>query len=188
MNTGSMQEMTEEWVDFWMAWLKKQDCRYFYSLNYFAQSLDNMAEGANTWSPRLTPDWIVRLQRADPAFVKQQSTRNFAEILAEKPLTKPSVSQQTLLAWCELTRGRILDNQMLLEAMDIVRMYPSEDIMWDLLVRCVEEMRTIPKEAYYLAQYLAEHASPAFRMQNGERLENLRSQLHLVRSSGQEDL
>lgn len=188
MNTGSIQEMTEEWVDFWMEWLKKQDCRYFYSLNYFAQPLAYMMEGANTWSPRLTADWIVRLQSFNPAFVKQQSTRNFAEILAEKPLDKPSINQEMLLARYELTKYRILDNQMLLEAMDIVRLYPNEDIMWDLLVRCVEEMRTIPKEAYYLAQYLAEHASPAFRMQNGERLENLRSQLHLVRSSGQEDL
>jgi hypothetical protein len=171
-----------------MEWLKKQDCRYFYSLNYFAQPLDNMAEGANAWSPRLTPDWIVRLQRFDPPFTKQQSSRNFAEILAEKPLVKSSINQELLLARYELTKQRILDGQILLEAMDIVRVYPSEDVMWDLLLRCVSEMRTVPKEAYYLAYYLAKHASVAFQAQNGKQLQDLCSQLQLVRSRGREDL
>ena len=97
INTGSMQEMTEEWVDFWMEWLKKQTCRYFYSLNYFAQPLKFMAEGANTWSPRLTADWIVQFQTSQsPQWFR--GGRNFAEILAEKPVNRPSFNEEKLLA------------------------------------------------------------------------------------------
>ena len=187
VNTGSMQEMTEEWVDFWMEWLKEQSCRYFYSVNYFAQPLANMAEGSNTWSPRLTTDWIIRLQTFNPAFLKQQSQRNFAEIFAEKLVHKRPIRQEILVDRYELIRERFLDCQMLLEAMNIIRMYPSEEIMWDLLQRCVREMPSIPKEAYYLAEHLTKYATLAFKAENGRQLEILRSQLHLVRSSGQED-
>ena len=45
VNTGSMQEMPDEWIDYWMAWLDRQSCRYFYSHNYFGLALDFMAEG-----------------------------------------------------------------------------------------------------------------------------------------------
>jgi hypothetical protein len=188
VNTGSMQEMTEEWVDFWMEWLQKQNCRYFYSLNYFAQPLGYMAEGANTWSPRLTSDWVVRLQRFDPCFVKQQTTRNLAEILAEKMSVKSSINQEMLQYRYDVTQDRFLDGQTLLEAMDIIRLTQSEEMIWNLLQRCMTEMSTIPKEAYYLAEHLAEHATPAFQAQRGEQLQNLRSQLYLVRSEGQENL
>jgi uncharacterized coiled-coil protein SlyX len=33
INTGSMQEMTDEWIDFYIDWLNRYDTRYFYSLN-----------------------------------------------------------------------------------------------------------------------------------------------------------
>ncbi len=52
INTGSMQEMTEEWIDFWMLWLKRQDCRFFYSMNYFGQPLNFLAESGKRLSPR----------------------------------------------------------------------------------------------------------------------------------------
>ena len=188
VNTGSLQEMTEEWVDFWMEWLKNQDSRYFYSMNYFAQPLAYMAEAANTWSPRLTPDWEVRFQRFDPTFQKLHTSRSFAEILAEKPPTKPAIAQQALSTQYELTKHRIMDGNTLLEAMDIVRMHPDEEIMWDLLQRCVSEMRTIPKEAYYLAEYLDKHASPNFREQNDRKLRDLHLNLRRIRSSGKEDV
>lgn len=187
VNTGSMQEMTEEWIDFWMEWLRRQECHYFYSLNYFAQPLDNMAEGANTWSPRLASQWVVRLQAFNPPLVRQQSVRNYAEILAAKPAVEPSISPDGLLARYDLTRHRVLDGQLLLEAMDIVRTYPDEHIMWDLLVRCVSEMRPVAKEAFYLAEYLAKHGSTAFHEHSGGELQKLRSELRRLRQSGRED-
>ncbi len=63
VNTGSLQEMTEEWVGFWMSWLDQQPCRFFYSLNYFGQPLADMREGANSWSPRLGSNWQSNLLR-----------------------------------------------------------------------------------------------------------------------------
>lgn len=186
INTASLQEMTEEWVDFWMQWLRVQDCRWFYSLNYFAQPLNYRgSESSNSWSPRLTPEWTARLLTFNPAFIRLQSINNYAEILAEKK--SPIPSQQTLSRY-QLTKDRILDGQILLEAMDIVRFHPDEEIIWDLLLRCITEMPRIPKEAWYLAERLAKNVSVTFYEHHGGQLRKLHQQLDSIRSGGQENL
>ena len=84
VNTGSLPEMTEEWVDFWMDYLDAANVSLFYSLNYFGQPLEFMSESMNAWSPRLHPRWTARLLRAEPYFVMTQTTRVFAETMYEK--------------------------------------------------------------------------------------------------------
>ncbi len=187
INTGSLGEMPNEWVDFWMQWLREQDCQWFYSLNYFAQPLDNLQDGESLYSLLLPSNWVTRLQVFNPAFVMLQAPRNFAEILAQKQASAPTTSKEKLSFRYQLTKDKVLDCQTLLEAMDIVRLDEDGDIMWDLLVRCITEMPRIPKEAYYLAEYLAKHASPAFITRNGEQLQKLRKRLDFVYSSGRED-
>jgi hypothetical protein len=190
INTGSMQEMTDEWVDFWMQWLKKQDCRWFYSVNYFASPLSSLPETRSTWSPRLTSEWTVRLQRFNPAFVKIHGifNRNIAEILAQKQSNAPRVSRQSAESQYRLMQEKIFDGQVLLESLDIIHSHPDEGIMWDLLQRCATEMPVIPKESWYLADYLDKHAGTAFQARHGDELRYLRRQLNLVRSGSQEDL
>ena len=187
INTGSMQEMPESWVDFWMNWLKNQNCRYFYSLNSFAHPLENMKEMVNAWSPRLSPEWMIRLQRFDPPFVKQQGAYRFAEILAEK-IHRNVTDPVTLAARYDATKQRYMDGQLLLECMDVVRLYPREDIVWDLLKRCHSEMKPIPKEAYWLACYLSSLASTAFKEKRGAEFEQIWSDLKNLRTGGREDV
>jgi hypothetical protein len=59
-NTLSMQEMTDEWVDWYMRWLDMQPCRYFYSANFFGTALARMREGRNSWSPRPSSGWWLQ--------------------------------------------------------------------------------------------------------------------------------
>ncbi|MFC1559494.1 putative sugar O-methyltransferase [Candidatus Margulisiibacteriota bacterium] len=188
INTGSLNEMTEEWVDFWMEWIDKQDCRFFYSQNFFAQRLDFMAEGCSTWTPRLKKDWRIRLQVFNPHFVMQQTYRSVGEILAEKLSAADRTPEPILVAQYESTKERYLDGQMLMEAIDIFRICPREDINLDLLVRCVNEMNPIPKEAYYLAEYLNTHASPDFMSNINNEFKEIRSKLHSIRAAGRENL
>jgi hypothetical protein len=56
-NRGSMQEMTDAWIDWYMERLDRQPCRFFWSLNYFAPPLVYILEGHNSWSPRPSPHW-----------------------------------------------------------------------------------------------------------------------------------
>ncbi|SRR5258706_7879026 len=186
INTGSMQEMTEEWIDFWMLWLKRQDCRFFYSLNYFGQPLNFLAESGNVWSPRPTPEWTARIQRFNPAFVMQQTNRNYAEMLYEKTGASPLASPTALGARYQLIRERFLNGQTLLECMDIVRLNAGEEIMWDLLQRAMD-MRTLPKEAYFLAETLHRTGSGQFRRLHGEKLTEIIAHLQQVRALGREN-
>lgn len=186
VNTGSMQEMTTEWIDFWMAWLKRQDSRFFYSLNYFCQPLNFLAESGNVWSPRPTPEWTARLLRFNPAFVMQQTTRNYAEIIYEKTGAGPLGSPTALEARYEQVRERLLQGQALLECMDIVRLNADENIMWDLLQRAME-LPTLPKEAYYLAETLRKTGSEKFQKLHGNKLTEFTAQLQRVRAAGREN-
>jgi hypothetical protein len=78
MNTGSMQEMTDTWIDWYMDWLDQQPCKYFYSDNFFANALANIREGHNSWSPRPSARW----QMIRSAFYS--GVRNIAVMMFEK--------------------------------------------------------------------------------------------------------
>lgn len=186
-NTGSMQEMPDEWIDFWMNWLSKQDCRWFYSMNYFGQPLNSLMETGNMWSPRLNSDWVVRRQQFDPPFLRQQSERNFAELIAEKDPQHGLGGSEKARARYDMTRHRIIDNQMLMEVMDIVRLGADEDVLWDALQRIMSQSVPVPKEAYYLADKLAKDGSPEFRRQHGEKLAETFAKLKSIRASGREN-
>ena len=56
-NTGSLQEMTDEFVRFYMDWLDRSKAEFFYSSNYFAQPIDRLMEGMNYAAPVLGPRW-----------------------------------------------------------------------------------------------------------------------------------
>lgn len=182
-----MQEMTDEWIDLWMGWLARQDCRWFYSMNYFGQPLDCLMETGNMWSPRLTPEWTVRLLKSDPALLRQQSTRNFAELLAEKVPGQTRPSSDVLRARYELTRQRQMDNQTLLEVMDILRFGLDETICWDALQRLMAEVRSFPKEAFFLADHLTRRGTAEFQDKSGTQLAGYMAQLRRARAGGQEN-
>lgn len=186
-NTGSMQEMPDEWIDFWMAWLSRQDCRWFYSMNYFGQPLDSLMETGNMWSPRLNSDWVVRRQQFDPPFLRQQSDRNFAELIAEKVPQHGLGGREKARARYDMTRHRIMDNQMLMEVMDIIRLDADEDIVWDALQRTMAQTCPIPKEAYYLADRLTRQGTPDFQRQHGAELAETFVRLKAIRASGREN-
>jgi hypothetical protein len=77
-NTTSMQEMTDEWIDWYMAWLDRQQCRFFWSANHFANSVSNMREGHNSWSPRPSPRWQLLYSKV------HVGPRNSAHMLFQK--------------------------------------------------------------------------------------------------------
>ena len=156
VNTGSIQEMTEEWVDFWMDYLDAANVSLFYSLNYFAQPLELMAESKNTWSPRPHPRWAARLLRTEPYFVKTQTTRVYAETMYEKG---DSADVEAANRAFELYDHRFFDVQCMLEQMDAVRVTRDAGQMWRLLERIMEELGWVPKEAYWLAEQLASNGA-----------------------------
>lgn len=153
INTGSMQEMSEEWVSFYTTLLDRQRCRWFYSLNYFAQPISYLAESANVWSPRVSPRWVARSLRWNPAFIRMQSERNFLEALYEKDADPVPTVEQALECANHL-RSRYMTGELFAEYMDLVRRTPAPDLMLDVLRRTMHEMPYHPKEAAYLVDAL----------------------------------
>ena len=103
INTGSMQEMTDEWIDFYIDWLARFDTRYFYSLNYVAQPLSIMGESRHLWTQRLGPNWATRHMRLNiPLLDLEGPSRDFLEVLFEK-----TSATQSLKDW-SVYRGRLL--------------------------------------------------------------------------------
>ena len=151
INTGSLQEMSEEWVDFYQTWLDQQRCRWFYSLNYFAQPINALWESGNILSPRLSPAWTARLLRWNPAFVRMQADRDYLEALYEKVVTP--IDQKEALTIIRNQMEREPSGEVLVELMDMVRRHPAPEIMLKVLAYAMQ-MPIPPKEALWLANTL----------------------------------
>lgn len=180
INTGSLQEMSEEWVDFYREFLDRQQCRWFYSLNYFAQPVNALWESGNLLSPRLSPGWTARLLRWNPAFIRMQADRDFLEALYEKcesPLTRDEAG---ILSKHLLQREPT--GEILMELMDVVRRCPEPALMLKVLA-CAMRMPSMPKEALWLCEKLLHQPiSPDERIT----VEKWRGELEAKRASGTE--
>jgi len=61
INTWSMQEMSDPWIDFYMNWLENSGARFFYSFNAMCRPIDRLGEVANSYSPRPSINWVARM-------------------------------------------------------------------------------------------------------------------------------
>ena len=186
VNTGSFQEMTEDWIDNWMNWLRDGACRNFYSKNYFGQPLSYLAEGGNVHSPRLQPNWKTRYLDVNAPLIKLHTKRSYAEIIVERGAMPNENECRLAKAQYENTKGRVLSDQILLEAVDALRIHFDENDMFHLLNRCMNERIEIPKEAAFLSRQLTLTASQEFRSSNWTALELIERKLQAVRASGRE--
>ena len=152
VNTGSLQEMSEAWVDHYMAWLDRQRVRFFYSLNYAAQPLGFLAESINLWSPRPSASWMARLLRWNPGLLRMQADRNFLEALYEK--TPAALAPEEAAARLAMLGERGLVGQVLCECLDMFRRFPRPEVALPVLRRAMAEMPFRPKEALWLAEWL----------------------------------
>lgn len=159
INTGSLQEMSETWVDYWMNWLDDSRVKFLYSLNYFAQNISNMREGGNSLAPRLSKKWIHRIQRSNPYWIRLQTERNYGEILAEKRDDVTTISPEEIKYGRRLLNERYMDGTVFMELLDIYRRSEDPQFGYDLLKKAFINLKPIPKELYYLSKKLAEGAS-----------------------------
>ena len=178
INTGSLQEMTEDWVSFYMAWLERQRTRYFYSQNYFGQPVGFLAESMNLWSPRPSPAWKAKLLRINAAFIRMQADRNYLEALYERDVT--TLPSGDILARLNGLSERSMTIELLSEYMDLFRRAPSVDTANTILRRAMIEMPTHPKEALYLAEWLME------KSEHNDSISSWRATLRNERASGVE--
>ena len=178
INTGSLQEMEENWVDFYKEWLNDLNCRWFYTLNYFAQPLNALFESCNVWSPRILPNWRAHHLKWNPPLVRMQSERNFLEAFYEKDasIISETTAQQLLDFHCT----RSPSGETFVEVMDIVRTFPESA---QILKKALSYASSLPwdaKETLWLVDKCL--GTPAFP--EVDAVMNLKRRLEIQRAGG----
>jgi hypothetical protein len=149
VNTGSMQEMTDDWIDFYMRWLSTYDTRFFYCHNYAAQPISIMGESCNLWTQRLGPEWSTRHLRLNiPLLDMEGPTRDYLETLYEKvPATR------NIREW-SIYRGHIMSKTTYVEGLDLLRQDLTVENAAVFVNVVLEQMPYHPKELLYVVEWL----------------------------------
>lgn len=155
-NFGSMQEMSEYWVDFYSGVLDRLDARFFYSQNYFAQPVSSLQESANLWAPRLGPKWRSYSVEIDPPMIRMVTTRIFVDWFLKKH--DEAQSEEKLLAhFEECILHRAPDAVNLFELIDMFRLAQSRAFA----LRIIEKFQRFDfKEVLYLAEWIKARYAP----------------------------
>ncbi len=159
INVGSMQEMEEKTLDYWKAYLDNSNISYFYSFNYFAQPLSNLAQSTNVFSPRLSRHWEIISNKISDDFpvMKLHSPHIFASILAKNIKTLKTNNEEMEARekyWKNIANSH-MNVKSFLEAMDILHFVQDAKIGFNILQHCLNnDLGYIPKEALYLVRWL----------------------------------
>lgn len=148
INTGSLQEMTPAYVDFYMDWIDSSKADFFYSANYFGQKIDALMEGMNYGAPFLGKSWNTLF-----CGLHQDPFRPVAELLFKHSFEAAHPTE----SYCKRVQ-LLLQTQdpmplsVFLELFDISRKIGDPAVLLNIVDRSLR-MQHIPKEALKLARH-----------------------------------
>lgn len=130
-NIGSLQEMTTEYVDFYMNLIERSSAPLFYSSNYFGQRIELLIESMNYAAPVLGRHWaaVYRQYWPDPV-------RGVAEIIFRRTV-EPS---------------EITSIEDFLIAFDALRGSDDTARIMRVVTQARKELPFVPKELLYLTR------------------------------------
>jgi putative sugar O-methyltransferase len=118
VNTGSMAEMSDDWVRYWGDWLDRQNTGLFYSHNLFGNPIDNLYEGRSTLAPVVPRNWRpVDVRSTPPMMMLQSDERLTAEIIFERAPSTTKVRIESALDFFDGLRLSLANYVHLLYAM-----------------------------------------------------------------------
>jgi hypothetical protein len=161
INTNSMQEMSEAYVDFFMDWLDRQDCSFFISINFALQDLRVLRESMNTLSPRMRAVWKTLFLAHCPDPDPEGGRPSQMGLYEKSP--HDLIERQTAAAktFSELLSA-LLNEHTLATLLDLIRLGMNETAVLSLLRKVLAEYPFVPKEAWYLVTWLLDHGDRAF--------------------------
>ncbi len=153
INVGSMQEMSDAWVGFYMRWLDAYEPKFFYSLNYVGQPIVTMYESRTFWAPRPSARWATRLMNPDVPLVKMMCAgRHFVEAIYER-----ATPQQKFSDWSVL-KGAVFTRATYLEGLELLRQDTSVENATTLIHHIIgndnAKKLPCPKETMFLAHFV----------------------------------
>lgn len=154
INTGSLQEMTEEFVDFYCRWLDQGNVEHFYSSNYFGQQIDNLYEGMNYVAPNLSDRWITKFCNLHEDPLRPVAEMLFGRIQEESIHTQREQAHSKCLTLLNESEDPIA-LRTFLNLFDLSRFITDTSLLEQICDRALR-MTAVPKEALPLAKRLLE--------------------------------
>ncbi len=163
INTGSLQEMPDCTVDYWMNFIQSDLIKSFYSLNYFLNQIDmgvHNEEASNFLCPKLDPYWRVTHYSFDPPTITVNTDKHWLELACvREPINIRNPNEKLILAKLRLIdstgygRGSI---QWLMALVEATQLCPSVDTLWPLF-NYAKEIRV--RESIAFGRMLQSHKS-----------------------------
>lgn len=144
VNTGSMQEMSEPYVQFYMDAIERARCDTLYSANYFAQPIDELMESMNFAAPVLSPNWLTEF-----ACYYESRPRGVAEVLYRRTGHRPGAEREIRQL---LAEGAPRTGEEFLKLFDLARRLDESGSLAQIVRATIERMPYIPKETLFLAR------------------------------------
>jgi len=138
VNTGSLQEMSDEYVAFYMAALDRSNWKRFFSCNYFGQPLQDLQESMNCGAPVMSAQWRTIFLHSWPHALPPTAEMAFERGMAE---VNPSVADSP---------PKNVDD--LLRLFDAVRASRDPEVLIAAAQAMIAGMPYVPKEALCLAR------------------------------------
>jgi len=177
INTWSMQEMSDPWIDFYMNWLENSGARFFYSFNAMCRPIDRLGEVANSYSPRPSMNWVARM------IGRPEEGGSQGHAVFERGTTESTRAEAAAL-FDSLCRSPIsIEN--LPRMIDCLRQIEDVPRTFLLLTRAITELDpVIPKEF----QYFCERIRDSSQLTPNERevIAAYQSQIDIRREHGRE--
>lgn len=192
INTGSMQEMTDDWITFYMDFLSELKARHFYSANYFLQPISRMNESMNLWAPRLRTDWTLEDCQFYPATPESDFRSSLLAFYGhESEERAPAESVDELIGGLQaripddiLTQQEGRDIALL---MDFFRRRPSIELALSLARVLSGKFPMICKESAFLVNWLLLRRYDLLP-QDAREIDMLQARLARLRAAGNEGL
>jgi hypothetical protein len=146
-NTGSLQEMSTEYVDFYANLINVAKCDLFYSSNYFGQSVTHFLESMNFAAPVMPPEWVSTFKNLfpDPA----RSVAEFAFSRTFGPIDEREVSTRLRAMFAAEYPRNLREFQ---DIFDLARRITDPELIMEVVANTMRCLQDFPKELIFLAR------------------------------------
>jgi putative sugar O-methyltransferase len=152
-NSGSMAEMTDEWLNYWCNWLDQQNTRLFYSHNSIGNAPEVVVEAPTVLAPVVPPTWRpVYVRPMHPMMLLQSKGRIASEIMFERTATVDRHDVSKAMTFFDGTKLRLENYIYFLYAMlrDLERNRPY---IMDFAQRIIKDFGYAPVELILLLNH-----------------------------------
>jgi putative sugar O-methyltransferase len=149
-NTGSMGEMTDDWVQYWCNWLDKQNTKLFYSHNYIGNPVGAAHDALATLAPIVPQNWQpVYVRPMHPMMFLQSTDRIASEIIFKRVANDDSLDVTKALEIFKGTKLRLENYVYILYAL-LRNIDSNRNYIMEFARKVINDFGYAPVELLYL--------------------------------------